>query len=457
MEKPAPPSLANVTDLLLDAVCVVDTEGRYLQVSAAFERIFGYTPGEVIGKSMIDLVHPDDRKRTLLAAEGVMHGKPLLHFQNRYVRKDGQIVHIMWSARWSEADQARIAVARDITELKRAETIQAALYAISEAAFTARDLTTLFQRIHRIIGDLLPARNFFVALRDERHDRLDYPYFVDEHDGAPESQPMDSDALSVEVVRTGEALLLRSGQCRELRGGKRRPVGHAALDWLGVPLRAQRGVIGALVVQTYAGDVRYTEHDKTLLQFVSIQVASAIERKQAEARLQHVAQHDPLTDLPNRELFHDRLDVALARARRENEPLALLYIDLDRFKRVNDNYGHDAGDMLLREVATRLRQCVRESDTIGRFGGDEFAVLLGNLRQPADATTVATKIRVALHHPYAIGHHRLEVAASIGIAFFPSHGEDREQLIRSADDAMYRAKRQGGNRLYTGTPVDMSR
>jgi len=419
MENPAPASLANLTDLLLDAICVVDPEGRYLQVSAAFERIFGYTPAEVIGRPMIDLVHPDDRKRTLLAAADVMHGRPLLHFQNRYVRKDGQVVHIMWSARWSEADRARIAVARDITELKRAETIQAALYAISEAAFTTRDLMALFQHIHRIVGDLLPARNFFVALRDEQLDRLDYPYFVDEHDGMPGPQAMDSDALSVEVVRTGKALLLKSDPRSELRGERRQPIGHEALDWLGVPLRTQRGVIGALVVQTYADDVRYTEHDKTLLQFVSIQVASAIERKQAEARLQHVAQHDPLTDLHNRELFHDRLDVALALARREGEPLALLYIDLDRFKRVTDNYGHDAGDMLLREVATRLRQCVRESDTIGRFGGDEFAVLLGNLRQPADATTVATKIRVALHHPYAIGHHRLEVAASIGIAFFP--------------------------------------
>ena len=457
MEKSAPTSLANITDLLLDAVCVVDTEGRYLHASAAFERIFGYTPAEIIGKPMIDLVHPDDRKRTLLAAGDVMRGKPLLNFQNRYVRKDGQIVHIMWSACWSEADQARIAVARDITELKRAETIQAALYAVSEAAFTTRDLMALFHQIHRIVGDLLPARNFFVALRDEQHDRLDYPYFVDEHDGVPESQPMDSDALSVEVVRTGKALLLTSDQCQALRAGGRRLTGHQALDWLGVPLRARRGVIGALVVQTYAGDVRYTEHDKTLLQFVSIQVASAIERKQAEARLQHVAQHDPLTDLPNRELFHDRLDVAMARARREGEPLALLYIDLDRFKRVNDNYGHDAGDMLLREVAARLRQCVRESDTIGRFGGDEFVVLLGHLRLPGDATTVATKIRLALHHPYAIGHHRLEVAASIGIAFFPSHGESREQLIRSADEAMYRAKRQGGNRLHTGTLVDLSR
>lgn len=151
MEKPVVP-LANVADLLLDAICVVDTEGRYLYVSAAYERIFGYPPEEVLGRRMIDLVHPDDRERTLRAAEEIMHGQPKLHFQNRYLRKDGQVVHVMWSARWSEADQARIAVARDITELKRAETIQAALYAISEAAFATKDLLALFQRIHRIIA-----------------------------------------------------------------------------------------------------------------------------------------------------------------------------------------------------------------------------------------------------------------------------------------------------------------
>lgn len=455
MEKPVVP-LANVADLLLDAICVVDTEGRYLYVSAAYERIFGYPPEEVLGRRMIDLVHPDDRERTLRAAEEIMHGQPKLHFQNRYLRKDGQVVHVMWSARWSEADQARIAVARDITELKRAETIQAALYAISEAAFATKDLLALFQRIHRIVGELLPARNFFVALRDDGRRSLDYPYFVDEYDARPDPQPLDSGALSAQVVRSGEALLLTPDNRAQVLPPERRVIGRAALDWLGVPLRTPRGVIGALAVQTYAGDVRYTERDKVLLQFVSTQVAYAIERKQIEARLQHVAQHDPLTDLPNRELFHDRLDVALARARREHAPLALLYIDLDRFKRVNDNYGHDTGDMLLREVAARLRQCVRESDTVSRLGGDEFAVLLNDLRLPEDATAVATKIRHALHQPYAPGGLRLHIAASIGIAFHPSHGDSREQLIRCADDAMYRAKRQGGDRSLTGALAGVS-
>ena len=242
--------LANVMDLLLDAICVVDVEGRFLFVSAAGERIFGYPPEELIGRPMIDLVFPEDRARTLAAAADIMAGNPKPHFENRYVRKDGQVVHIMWSARWSEADQARIAVARDITDLKRAESMQAALHHISEAANSAEDLLALFLRIHQIIGELLPARNFFVALYDERKDELTFPYFVDEHDDAPAPRKLDSGTLSAHVIRSGESLLLMHDSECELADNIGPIIGKDSLDWLGVPLVSQKGTIGALVVQS---------------------------------------------------------------------------------------------------------------------------------------------------------------------------------------------------------------
>ena len=167
--------LASYIDLLLDAVCAVDKQGRFVFVSAACERIFGYTPEELIGQPMIDLVHPADRQRTLDAAREIMGGEPKLNFENRYLRKDGRVAHILWSARWSEVDQLRIAVARDITERKQAESRQAALYAISEAAHAAEDLLALFKRIHLIIGEWLPALNFSVALYDEHCAQLNFP------------------------------------------------------------------------------------------------------------------------------------------------------------------------------------------------------------------------------------------------------------------------------------------
>ena len=134
METTAITPLGKILDLLLDAICVVDAEGRYVFVSAAFERIFGYAPEEVIGRRMIELVHPEDREVTLRTAAAIMDGKPESNFQNRYVRKDGEVVHIMWSARWSEADRVRIAVARDITAFKRGESMRLALHAVAESS-----------------------------------------------------------------------------------------------------------------------------------------------------------------------------------------------------------------------------------------------------------------------------------------------------------------------------------
>lgn len=438
--------LAHVMDLLLDAVCVVDTQGRFVFVSAAFERIFGYSPQEIIGRPMLDLVFHEDRPKTLLAVDEIVAGTHKPHFENRYVRKDGRIVHIMWSAHWSPADQVRVAVARDVTEKKRAETMQAALYAISEAAYCAQDLLALFQRIHRIIGKLLPATGFFVALYDPRHDELSFPYHVDEHQAAPAARKLDSGALSAEVIRTGRTLHFKRDAGALAPGQAECDLGPHALDWLGVPLRAPSGVIGALVVKNHSARSRYTDSDTELLQFVSTQVAAAIERKQAETRLRHIAMHDPLTDLPNRELFRDRLQTALARAGRNDERLSVLYVDLDKFKQVNDGLGHTAGDLLLQELARRLRRCVRESDTVGRVGGDEFVVLLGDIRSPAHALLVAEKIRKALGQPFHLDGHRVFVAPSIGIAVYPEHGVECEPLIARADEAMYRAKKEGGDR-----------
>ncbi|WP_198962627.1 sensor domain-containing protein [Mangrovitalea sediminis] len=439
-------SLDNVMDLLLDAVCLVDADGYFVFASAACERIFGYPPEEMVGRCIKDMVHPEHLERTLEAADRVLAGQPLVHFENCYIRKDGQPVHVMWSAQWSEKDQLRIAVARDVTERKRSEALQAALYAISEAAFSTQNLDELFQHTHEVIASLLPANNFFVALYDRDSDELSFPYFVDPSHEAPAPQPLDAGALSAEIIRTGQALLLNPLSRSTLNEPDRPDIAKGALEWLGVPLVSPSGTIGVLAVQSYMADV-YRERDVELLQYVSTQVAAALERKRMEHRLQHAALHDPLTGLPNRALFHDRLENALALARRDKSLLSLLYLDLDRFKQVNDTYGHATGDVLLQEVARRLTSCVRESDTVGRIGGDEFLILLSGVGYPDDALIVAEKVRSVLLESYDVGGLRLSIAPSIGIAGYPEHGDDYRQLIRMADESMYRAKKQGGNRF----------
>lgn len=449
MEYNIPAQLNKALDLLLDVICVVDVEGRFIAISAACEQVFGYTQEELVGTPMLDLVYPEDRARTLEAAAGVMNGIPLRNFENRYVRKDGRVIDIMWSASWSEADQVRLAVAREITQRKRDESMQRALYSISEAAHSSEDLTDMLQCIHRIIGDMLPTGSFIVALQDQHTGAMTFPYFADETEMSAAASKLDTGFLAAEVIRSDTALLLHPESRDKWPKGMAAIVTEIPVDWLGIPLIASKHAIGALIVRSHSASVRYGEQHKALLQFVSTQIASNIERAQANARLRYSAQYDVLTGLPNRTLFDDRLQVAAAKAARDHDRLALLYIDLDSFKPVNDTYGHAVGDQLLQQVAKRIQDCVRESDTVSRIGGDEFIVLLNTLQAPLYALTVGEHIRAALNQTFILQGHRLQISASIGIANYPDHGVDQKQLTRNADAAMYTAKNNGGNQCVT--------
>ncbi len=160
-------------------------------------------------------------------------------------------------------------------------------------------------------------------------------------------------------------------------------------------------------------------------------------------RIEHFAYFDALTDLPNRMLFSDRLQQALVAAKRENGRTALMFLDLDKFKPINDTFGHHVGDLLLKEAAKRMQSCVRESDTVARIGGDEFVVLLPITDTAKDALLVAEKICSALRMPFVIEHHLLQISSSIGVAIYPEHGTDEITLSDNADAAMYYAKVHG--------------
>ena len=171
------------------------------------------------------------------------------------------------------------------------------------------------------------------------------------------------------------------------------------------------------------------------------------ERKQVAERLEHLALYDSLTGLPNRTLFFDRMDQLLALAKRNHFVLALLYMDLDHFKKINDSLGHEAGDLLLQEASRRMASSTRKSDTVARMGGDEFIGICGKITTVEDAVVVAGKIVAVLAEPFDIKGHRCSVTASIGISLYPADGEDAEVLLHKADQAMYRVK-QGGKGGY---------
>ena len=219
---------------------------------------------------------------------------------------------------------------------------------------------------------------------------------------------------NVERLKRGEALKDIEGRlCK--KGGSQIDVGIS-----GAPLRDADGTVRSIMAV----------------------IVDITERKRAEKALEHQALHDALTGLPNRLLFHDRLEQAIRFAHRGAASLALLLLDLDRFKEVNDTLGHQPGDVLLQEVGQRLRDLLRESDTVARLGGDEFAIILPAIDAPSASLTAGT-IHSALRQPLVLEGHRININASMGIALYPEHGEDTATLLRHADIAMYTAKRAG--------------
>lgn len=431
--------LESVIDLLLDAVFVVAADGRIVFVSAACERIFGYTPDELLGKLMIDLVVAEDVAKTLAAAEEVMSGQPKLHFENRYLHKDGREVHIMWSASWSPDDRLRIGVARDISELKQAQGLQSALYSIAEAAHAADDLFGLCQQIHRIVARWHYAPGFCLALLDAQNLQLSLPYMV-ETDGANPSSLESLERISQAVISAEQPLLLTPQALSRLLIEVPASVDAQRLCWMGVPLYSSQGCIGALLLKGHCAEASHTEKFLELLQFISRQLVTTIERQRLHARLQHMAQNDELTGLPNRTFLYDRLEVALARVKRSSGALCVIFLDLNKFKQVNDSFGHAVGDQLLQEVASRLRSAMRDEDTVARIGGDEFVVVLESVKQAGDCVLIAEKIRAILSQSIEVDGHNLCVLPSIGLAHYPQHGDDVTQLLKYADEAMYQDK-----------------
>jgi diguanylate cyclase (GGDEF)-like protein/PAS domain S-box-containing protein len=223
---------------------------------------------------------------------------------------------------------------------------------------------------------------------------------------------------------------------------------------------AEEGVVRGAEVEVYAKDrkrkwvlvnlraVRTAWND---IAHYEGTVEDITERKAAEARIQYLAFYDALTELPHRALLQDRLGNALADAKRRDEKVALLFLDLDRFKVINDSFGHSFGDLVLKEVANRLKECTRVQDTVARVGGDEFLIMLSGVEDAAAAAVAANRVMRAMSAEFAVHDHSLSITCSIGISIFPAHGEDGESLIKNADAAMHSAKEAGRNlvRFFT--------
>ncbi len=331
------------------------------------------------------------------------------------------------------------------------------LYGISKAVASVLDLDTLLIRVVEAATYLIDAVQTSLFLLDEETGKL-LLGAVQTSDDPRARVPRQGtdDSLVRQVVTTGRATILR---VTESQGQEQ--------SWLvlAVPLKVRDKAMGALCASRADSATPFSDHDRYLLSalgdFAAVSIDNArlhestqrqlAERIRAEEAVRRLAYHDTLTGLPNRTLFNDRLGVALAHARRNKQRVAVILLDLDHFKGVNDTLGHSVGDQLLKAVGDRLISVTRESDTICRMGGDEFLLLLSEMAEPGHAHNAAERILQVIRKPFVLGRHVLHVTTSAGFAIYPDDGEDGDDLVKKADSAMYRAKEKGRDNFQRHT------
>jgi len=399
-----------VMDAAAEGIVTIDESGTVESFNRAAEEMFGHEAAEVLGKNVKMLVpephasaHDSYIARYLRTGEARAIGKAR---ELTALRKDGMQFPIELNLREVRFGGGRYftAVIRDVTERKRAEAERAQLAAIvssSQEAIvsTTRDGTVLTwnpgaECLFGYSAEVAVGRNVSFLTPDDRRDEVGQRRALVL--AGQQVEPQDTERIAKDGRRV-----------------------HVSLS--------------ASPVKDGAGNVTG----------VALVYRDISERKQAEETIQRLAYYDGLTGLPNRRLFYDRLGQAIALAKRERREMALLYLDLDGFKAVNDALGHDAGDELLKAAAGRIRHRLRESDTVARIGGDEFTVILPRIASREDVAKVARKILGALSASFSLGGREQEfrVGVSIGIAIHPADAQDMDGLIKAADTAMYEAKR----------------
>ncbi|RPI36826.1 MAG: EAL domain-containing protein [Nitrospiraceae bacterium] len=414
----------------------LDVVKNILTWSDEVYRIFGFQPREFDAtyEAFLEAVHPDDRDAVDAAYSGSLReGRDNYEIEHRIVRRhSGEIRHVHEKCEHVRDATGRVirsfGMVQDITERIRAEE------ALRESEEKYR---MLLNSTAEAIYGIDPNGNCIICnasfLRQMGYEKEEDVLGKNIHE-LIHYKRADGTEYPMNECQIYKGLIKGGGVHVDDEVFWRADGSSFYGEYWSYPIEKRGEVIGAVV-----------------------SLLDVSERRRMEEEIRQQAYHDTLTGLPNRIVFMDRLNLAITQAHRNKQILALLFLDLDRFKDINDAYGHGIGDQLLREVAIRIKSCLRETDTVARIGGDEFSIMLSDVKQMEDASRIAGKIIAAIQQPYNISNHELHMSTSIGISIYPDDSIRPEMLLRNADIAMYHAKGQGRNNYQFYSPTMKAR
>lgn len=395
---------------------IAEPKGNFIRVNKSFCQMIGYTEEELLKKSWMDITHPDNMKKSLEYVKQLIEGKTQsFRYLHRLIHKNGSTIWVdLTMVLIKDANGNPIYTAGDIVDVTERVLAEEALRESEERyrefVEGTDDLVTQVDNEARFTFINHMAEKIYGLPPDECLGLSAFDFVHPDDRDATRKAFASWVENKVPNATFENRLVSRRGEVRDML-------------WT---INFHHGYLGELI------EVNSIGRDIT-------------ERKQSEKILQHLATHDPLTDLPNRTLFFDRLRHAISLAERSNVLVAVMFLDLDEFKSVNDAFGHEKGDLMLQEVTARLKHCVRESDTVARLAGDEFTIAIENIAKPEDAAIIARKILIRLSEPFFVDEQQFKITASIGISLHPQDGKDVESLIKTADSAMYLVKKTTKN------------
>ncbi len=427
-------------------------------------RIYGLSPASHMPTcaDSMDRIHPEDRAGVeALVAEAMRTGKSISH-ETRIIRPDGEVRTVFDQSEVLIDDQGRVigmaGATFDTTSRKQEEQLERDRSLILEQVAQNRPLSDILARISSMLEiQIAGARSSVLLLRDRRLWTGAAPHLPNAYSEWLNGKPIGPAVGSCGTACfTGQTVITEDIASDPLWDGYREEaLRHGLHACWSMPIPSNRGdVLGSFALY-HDQPCKPNARDLEFMDMATRLAAVAIEHQLLTDQLSYQAQHDALSGLPNRLLFQDRLNQALARAERKKSQVGVLYMDLDRFKNINDMLGHSSGDTLLRQAANRLQTCIRKSDTMARLGGDEFTVVLNELNDPQDAMRVASKLVKVMRAPFYVDQHELFVTLSVGISIYPDDGLDSDTLMANADAAMYRAKETGRDN-FQGFAAEMN-
>ncbi|MCR4292927.1 MAG: diguanylate cyclase [Candidatus Kuenenia sp.] len=440
-----------------------DKGGKYIGCNSAFEDFLGMRKEEIIGKTVYE-VAPKELADRYHEADAALFQSGGSQVYEAIVKHHKGSVHdvLFHKAVFYDREgtlSGLIGVILDITQRKRTEEIlrhrtdfEKTVATISRRFVTLSDFDAAVNASLEDAGRLCMAGRAYLfqfrdngAIIDNTHEWCDSG--VNPEMNNLQNIPVIAFPWSIKNLQEGKIVHVAdvSKMPDEAIAERTEFERQSIKSLLLLPIHIEKKLLGFIGFDNVKSAGRWSEDDVTLLNIMSEILGNAIARVESEKLISHMAYHDPLTKLPNRNLLHDRLKVAMAHAIRSEKMVAIIMLDLDGFKMINDSFGHQMGDLLLKAVAERLMQCSRGGDTIARMGGDEFIIVIPDLAQTEDAALFAQKILDALRQPFLIEKHEVHTTASIGITIFPLYANDSESLFKQADVALYLSKAKGKN------------